>query len=72
MSFYAFNNSNFGDNSSPNSGGKKMNIEKLLDENLETFYPWSDSENPPLDANKNFVQWQREMDENFEGWRASM
>ena len=49
-----------------------MNIEKLLDENLETFYPWTDTENPPLDANKNFVQWQREIEEDFEGWRASM
>jgi len=50
----------------------KMNIEKLLNENLESFYPWNDSDNPPLDTNKNFVQKQKEIDEEFEGWRASM
>lgn len=72
MSSYAFNNSNRSNHISLNFGGKKMNIEKLLDENLESFYPWSDNENPPLDANKNFVQWQKEIDETFEGWRASM
>jgi hypothetical protein len=49
-----------------------MNIEKFLNENLESFYPWSDNENPPLDTNKSFVQKQREIDEVFEGWRASM
>jgi len=49
-----------------------MKIEKLLNENLENFYPWSDNENPPLDTDKNFVQKQREIDEVFEGWRASM
>jgi hypothetical protein len=49
-----------------------MNIEKLLNENLESFYPWNDSDNPPLDTNKSFVQKQREIDEVFEGWRASM
>jgi hypothetical protein len=47
-------------------------IEKLLNENLESFYPWNDNENPPLDTNKSFVQKQREIDEVFEGWRASM
>jgi len=47
-------------------------IKDILSENEETFYPWTDSENPPLDANKNFVQWQREIDEDFEGWRANM
>jgi hypothetical protein len=47
-------------------------IQKLLKENLESFYPWKDSDNPPLDTNKNFVQKQREIDEIFEGWRASM
>jgi len=51
---------------------QKMNIEKLLNENLESFYPWNDSDNPPLDTNKSFVQKQRELDEVFEGWRASM
>ena len=55
-----------------------MNIEKLLNENLETFYPWNafypwgDDENPPLDSNKNFLQKEKELDEFFEGWRASM
>jgi hypothetical protein len=47
-------------------------IQKLLNENLESFYPWNDFDNPPLDTNKNFVQKQREIDEIFEGWRASM
>ena len=50
----------------------KMNIEKLLNENLETFFPWSDEENPPLDSNKTFLQKEKEVDEFFEGWRASM
>ena len=49
-----------------------MNIEKLLNENLESFCPWNDSDNPLLDTNKSFVQKQREIDEVFEGWRASM
>jgi hypothetical protein len=49
-----------------------MNIEKLLKENEESFYPWNDNDNPPLDTNKNFVEKQREIDELFEGWRASM
>ena len=49
-----------------------MKIEKLLDENLESFYPWSDDENPPLDSNKTFLQKEKEIDEFFEGWRASM
>ena len=49
-----------------------MNIQNLLQENLESFYPWSDNDTPPLDTNKNFVQKQREIDEVFEGWRASM
>jgi len=49
-----------------------MKIEKLLNENLESFYPWNDSDNPPLDTNKSFVEKQKEIDEVFEGWRASM
>jgi len=49
-----------------------MNIEKLLNENLETFFPWSDNDNPPLDAGKTFLQKEKEIDEFFEGWRASM
>jgi hypothetical protein len=68
---YAFNIINL--NFSINSNSKQtMNIEKLLNENLESFYPWSDNENPPLDTDKSFVQKQREIDEVFEGWRASM
>ena len=47
-------------------------IEKLLNETLESFYPWRDSDNPPLDTNKSFVEKQKEIDEVFEGWRASM
>ena len=68
---YAHNNSsgNYNDNFIIK---KTMNIEKLLNENLESFYPWNDSDNPPLDTNKNFVQRQREIDEVFEGWRASI
>ena len=72
MSFYAFNNSNFCNHISFNSGEKKMNIEKLLNENLENFFPWSDDENPPLDSSKTFLQKEKEIDEFFEGWRASM
>ena len=49
-----------------------MKIENILNENLESFYPWSDDENPPLDTNKSFVQKQKEIEEDFEGWRASM
>jgi len=49
-----------------------MKIEKLLDENLESFFPWSGDENPPLDADKTFLQKEKEIDEFFEGWRASM
>jgi len=71
MSSYAYNNSS-GDYSSNSFIKKTMNIEKLLNDNLESFYPWSDEENPPLDTNKTFVQKQKEIDEEFEGWRASM
>ena len=49
-----------------------MKIEKLLNENLETFFPWSDEENPPLDSNNTFLAKEKELDEFFEGWRASM
>ena len=49
-----------------------MNIQNLLKENLESFYPWSENDNPPLDTDKSFVQKQKEIDEIFEGWRASM
>lgn len=47
-------------------------ILKTIMENQETFYPWSDDENPPLDAGKTFLQKEKEIDEFFEGWRASM
>ncbi len=47
-------------------------IEKLLNENLESFYSWNDSDNPPLDTNNSFVQKQREIEEVFECWRASI
>ena len=53
-------------------GKLKMTISNILKENLESFYPWSDDDNPPLDTNKSFVEKQREIDEVFEGWRASM
>ena len=37
-------------------------IEKLLNENLESFYPWSDNDTPPLDTNKKtFVEKEREI-----------
>jgi len=49
-----------------------MKIENILNENLETFFPWSDDENPPLDSSKTFLQKEKEIDEFFEGWRASM
>ena len=71
MSSYAHNNFS-GDNSDNFIIQKTMNIEKLLNENLETFFPWSDDENPPLDSNKTFLQKEKEIDEFFEGWRASM
>jgi len=47
-----------------------MNIEKLLNENLETFYPWSENENPPLDANKNFAQKEKERCEDLREWAS--
>ena len=50
-----------------------MTISNILKENLESFYPWSDSDTPPLDTNKKtFVEKEKENDEFFEGWRASM
>ena len=42
-----------------------MNIEKLLNENLESFYPWSDNDTPPLDTNKKtFIEKEKETLEN--------
>ena len=56
-----------------NTSNIKMNISNILKENLESFYPWSDNDTPPLDTNKKtFVEKERENDEFFEGWRASM
>ena len=50
-----------------------MNISNILNQNLESFYPWSDSDTPPLDTNKKtFVEKERETLEDFEGWRACM
>ena len=72
MSPYANHNLLSGYNFNVYKETGKMNIEKLLDENLESFYPWSDEENPPLDSNKTFLQKEKELDEFFEGWRASM
>lgn len=43
-------------------------IEDILAENEETFFPWSDEEHPPLDAEKNFVQKEKEREEDLEGW----
>lgn len=45
-----------------------MNIEKLLNENLETFFPWSDNDNPLLDAKKDFVNYEKELREDFREW----
>mgnify|MGYP006274432253 CR=1 FL=1 len=45
-----------------------MNILKLLSENEETFFPWSDEEHPPLDAKKDFVKKEKEREEDLEGW----
>ena len=47
-----------------------MNIEKLLNENLETFYPWSDGDNPPLDAKKDFVTYEKELREDLREWAS--
>ena len=43
-------------------------IEKILAENEETFFPWSDDEKPPLDSDKSFVQKEKEREEDLEGW----
>ena len=47
-------------------------IKDIVAENEESFFPWSDDENPPLDSSKTFLQKEKEIDEFFEGWRASM
>ena len=47
-----------------------MNILKVLAENEETFFPWSDDENPPLDADKNFAQKEKERCEDLRGWAS--
>ena len=56
-----------------NTNKIKMTISNILNQNLESFYPWSDNDTPPLDTNKKtFVEKERENDEFFEGWRVSM
>ena len=56
-----------------NTNKIKMTISNILNQNLESFYPWSDNDTPPLDTNKKtFVEKEKENDEFFEGWRASM
>ena len=47
-----------------------MNILEILAENEETFFPWSDEENPPLDSDKNFVQKEKEREEDLEEWAS--
>ena len=48
-----------------------MTISNILNQNLESFYPWSDNDTPPLDTNKKtFVE--KETLEDLEGWRACM
>ena len=50
-----------------------MTISNILNQNLESFYTWSDNDTPPLDTNKKtFVEKEKENVEFFEGWRASM
>jgi len=50
-----------------------MIISNILNQNLESFYPWSDNDTPPLDTNKKtFVEKEKEIAEDFEGWRACM
>ena len=43
---------------------------KTLAENEETFFPWSDDEKPPLDSDKNFVQKEKEREEDLEEWAS--
>lgn len=72
MSSYVNHNLFSGDNNYVYKESGKMNIQNILNENLESFYPWSDEDNPPLDSSKTFLQKEKEIDEFFEGWRASM
>lgn len=56
-----------------NTNKIKMTISNILNQNLESFYPWSDNDTPPLDTNKQtFVEKEKEISEDFEGWRACM
>ena len=56
-----------------NTNKIKMTISNILNQNLESFYPWSDNDTPPLDTNKKtFVEKEKETLEDFEGWRACM
>ena len=43
-----------------------MKIENILKENLESFYPWSDSDTPPLDTEKTFIQKEKEYESSKE------
>lgn len=47
-----------------------MNLLKVLAENEETFFPWSEDAKPPLDADKNFVQKEKEREEDLKEWAS--
>ena len=49
-----------------------MTISNILKENLESFYPWSDNDTPPLDTEKIFIEKEKDREELFEGWREAM
>ena len=46
------------------------NILKTIAENEETFFPWSYEEHPPLDAKKDFVNYEKELREDFREWAS--
>ena len=50
-----------------NTSNIKMNVSNILKENLESFYPWSDSDTPPLDTEKTFIEKEKDREELFEG-----
>ena len=51
-------------------------VEDILAENEETFFPWSDEEKPPLDADKNligekdFVEKEKQREEDLREWAS--
>ena len=45
-------------------------IKDIIAENEETFFPWSDETKPPLDSDKNFVQKEKEREEDLEEWAS--